>query len=53
MHITFDKILNTIGDICYRTCLTVLLYVANTFLWFDLRYCLCSRYYDIQKIGRK
>ena len=27
----------------------VLLYVANKFLWFDLRYCLCSRYHDIQK----
>ena len=42
--------MNAIGDICERTyCDKVLLYVANKFLQFNLRYCLC----DIQKIGDK
>ena len=41
-------------NICERTwCDKVLLYVANKFLWFDLRQCLCSRYCDILKLGGK
>ena len=39
-----------IGDICERTyCHKVLFYVANKFVSIDL----CSRYYDIRKIGGK
>ena len=39
---------------CEITCChKVLLYVANKFLWFDLRYRLCSRYHVISKLVGK
>ena len=47
----FYKILNAVGDVCERACCDKeFFHVANTFLWFDLRECLCSRYH-IQNIG--
>ena len=56
MHATFDtafnKIANSIGDICVRTCChKVSSYVANKLLVIHLSQCFCTRYHDIWKMG--
>ena len=44
------SILQNLGDM-WESLWQVLFYVANKFLWFDLTQYLCSKYYDIRKIG--
>ena len=46
--------MNAIGDIYEKTCCDkVLFYVANTFLWFNLRLSLCSRYQNRWEVIKK
>ena len=45
-HAASYRIVNVICDMCSRTCHKVWIYAANTFLWFYLSQCLCSRQHD-------